>query len=111
MQNQVIDLDSALERLGGDKEFLVELLEDLNNQIKNSLEPIQQFISDSDFTELRALAHSIKGAASNLSVTGLANKFAELEQKAVEQDISGASELLENIKTLKEEFDKALEEI
>ncbi len=111
MNNQVIDLDSALERLGGDKEFLVELLEDLNDQIRESIPSIEKSIKDSDFTELRAKAHSIKGAAANLSVIGLANKFSELEQKALTEDGAGATELLENIKALKDEFDQALEKI
>ncbi|MEJ2055084.1 MAG: Hpt domain-containing protein [Calditrichaceae bacterium] len=98
MEEKLIDLDVALDRLGGDKEFLFELLDEMSEQMDSTLEQIEEAISSSDFEQIRSLAHGMKGASSNLGADRISAYFKELEQLGINQSIDGASDLIEKIK-------------
>ena len=111
MEYKLMDLDVALDRLGGDKEFLLELLEEMNNQMDSTLSGIEEAIETSDFEQMRSLAHGMKGASSNLGADRIANFFRKLEQLGAEQTIDGAKELIEKIKLTHSELIEYLKTI
>lgn len=98
MEEKLIDLEIALDRLDGDKEFLLELYDELNGQMDSTLEQIEIAIGSSDFTQLRSVAHGMKGASSNLGADRLTVYFRQLEQLGNNQNLAGAEEIINKIK-------------
>jgi len=93
----LIDFDKALQRIGGDAEFLKELLTDLMEQIDDNIEILKQTIQSNDYENLKSLAHGLKGVSANLNVDRIAKHFLQLEQQAEEKNTAGATDLLELI--------------
>lgn len=108
MQESLIDMESALERIGGDEEFLVELLNDLLEQLDENIPAIRQAIASSEFETLRSLSHGLKGASANLSVVGMASLFKELEDMGRNQTIDGAAVRLMHIEKAKQDLQELL---
>ena len=98
MEEKLIDFEIALDRLGGDKDFLLELYDELNEQMNPTLEQIQSAVESSDFTQLISVAHGMKGASSNLGADRLSTYFRQLEQLGSDQSVSGATEIVDKIK-------------
>ena len=94
MTQQLFDYKQALERLGGDEEFLNELLEELVTQVDESLVSLKQAIVSKDYQNLKNLSHSLKGASANLNVSRMASHFLELEDLGLENKTDGATDLL-----------------
>ena len=95
MSRKLLDYQEALVRLGGDEEFLNELLHELLIQIDQNFDEIKEAIESKNFEELKALSHSLKGASANLNVTRIANHFLNLEDLGNSNSIEGASDILE----------------
>ena len=95
MAQKLFDYNLALERLGGDEQFLNELLMDLIEQIDDTLDNIKQAIAEEDFDNLKTLSHSLKGASANLNVSRMASHFLQLEGLGMENTVDGASDLIE----------------
>ena len=95
MAQELLDYEKALQRIGGDDEFLIELLSDLVNQVDDSLESLRQAINDNNYENLKTLSHGLKGAAANLNVNRLAAHLLELEDLGVDKKTDGALELLD----------------
>jgi len=98
MEEKLIDLEIALDRLDGDKEFLVELLNEMNDQMGPTLVDIEQAVALNDYDQLRAVAHGMKGASSNLGVDRIAAYFKKLEEMGVARSAAGAERVIEKIK-------------
>lgn len=104
MEKQLLDLNAALERLGGDKEFLIELLGDLIQQVDQNLPELKKAVDDSNFSEVRSLAHGLKGAAANLGADKAMDVFLKLEMMGKNENLEGAYELLQEAQNLNEEL-------
>lgn len=98
MQEKLIDIEVALDRLGGDKEFLLELLDEMNNQMELTIDAIEAAIASTNYEQLRSVAHGMRGASSNLGADRISNYFKQLEQMGVKKTIAGAEEIVKNIK-------------
>ena len=64
----VFDLESALERVGGDKEFLKELIELFKSDYPEKLAQLSKGIKDKNYKTIKETAHSMKSASGNLSL-------------------------------------------
>lgn len=62
----VVDWQEALNQVGGDKDFLKEVLGDLKEEARTAVDSIRAGISESNFNEIMKAAHRIKGSASYL---------------------------------------------
>ena len=104
MELKLIDFEVALERLGDDEEFLMEMLDELILQLGETIQNLEEAIHKSDFQNVRSLAHGMKGATSNLGADRIADYLLEMEKKGADQALDGSEELLEKIKTTFEEM-------
>ena len=95
MNGKLLDYHEALDRLGGDEEFLNELLQELLIQIDQNFNEIKLAIENKNFSELKMISHSLKGASANLNVTRMADHFLSLEDLGSSNSIDGASDILE----------------
>lgn len=94
MSVKLLDYTAALERLGGDEEFLLELLHELISLIDGNIDSIRAAVKNSDYISLKSIAHNIKGASANLNVSGMAHYFARLEEMAANEKLLNADEFI-----------------
>jgi signal transduction histidine kinase/ligand-binding sensor domain-containing protein/DNA-binding response OmpR family regulator len=80
-----IDMNAALERLGGHGALLMQLLRLFVVDFEPSLEQIRVAIDAGQFLQAADLVHKIRGAAGNLSATDLLKASTALEDRLREQ--------------------------
>jgi len=72
-------LKDLMERLGGDREFLRELLVMFREDVRMNLEKSREAIERADYEALSRTAHTMKGMLRNLSMGAAAETAATLE--------------------------------
>ena len=80
--HEQIDRISLLERVEGDQELLTEMIHLFQEDAPNSLAAMRDALEQGDMAVLERSAHSLKGAASNLSANATAAAALQLEQDA-----------------------------
>jgi len=97
----LINYEGALDRLGGDEEFLHELLHELCKQVDESSAEVNELLAKNDFSGINRIGHGLKGASSNLDVTGIAQLSKQLEDSAAEEDRETINKIVGEIKSHK----------
>lgn len=98
-----IDMDSVLERVGGDESFLQELIDIYIDDFIEKYFQLEQAIERGDFDNIKEIGHSLKGSSGNLSLTALHETAFGIESSGRDNDIEQARLLFVR---LKEEFKK-----
>ena len=91
------DLKELMERLGGDQEFLRELLVMFREDVRMNLEKSRAAIAKGDYEGLSRTAHTMKGMLRNLSMGTAAETAAALEKASQESLRTESKELLEGL--------------
>jgi HPt (histidine-containing phosphotransfer) domain-containing protein len=91
------DLKELMERLGGDQEFLRELLVMFREDVRMNLEKSRTAIANGDYEALSRTAHTMKGMLRNLSMGAAAETAAALEEASRENLQAESRELLERL--------------
>ncbi len=73
------DKDFALEQAADDAELLQELLDIFKDSLKSDLLLIKQGLAEDSAAKVCSAAHSIKGAAASLGITGINEVAARVE--------------------------------
>jgi CheY-like chemotaxis protein/HPt (histidine-containing phosphotransfer) domain-containing protein len=89
-----IDLDSALERAMGNKEFLDKMIHGFTKSMPDQIESLRDLIKQGDDDALRKGAHSLKGASATLSMNGLSAAALRLEQMGRTGELAEADQAL-----------------
>jgi len=92
-QNNLINIDEAVERLGGDKPFLFELLNDFIGDFYKYLNELQKEISEENSGKIYVIGHTVKGASAILSLTQIRDLSFQLEKAGKEKDINKAKDI------------------
>jgi two-component system, sensor histidine kinase and response regulator len=95
--SSAVDSADLLERIGGDREFLGELLETFRADYTNQVAGIHSALDRRDGAEIAHFAHSLKGALSNLAAKHASALAAEIEAAGKKDDIATAQSLLSNL--------------
>jgi CheY-like chemotaxis protein len=85
-----INRADALERLGGDTELLADVIRIFLEDCPQRLAAIKAAVDSRDADAIRATAHALKGAASNLSATGLFEAAQVMERIGAESRLDAA---------------------
>jgi signal transduction histidine kinase/CheY-like chemotaxis protein/HPt (histidine-containing phosphotransfer) domain-containing protein len=93
----VLDMGDALERFDGDREFFGEVLEDFLESGSVQVRILEQAVRDGDYERLEREAHSLKGAAANLSASRLSKIALELEIMGRTHSLDGAESRIRDI--------------
>ncbi len=88
MKKTVIDLPDVLERVQDDWELLLELLDIFDQDFQVKRPALSEFFAQKNFDKIRDIAHSLKGAAGNISAKELFQSFYQLEKMAEGKDPS-----------------------
>ncbi|MEE8416223.1 MAG: response regulator, partial [Desulfobacterales bacterium] len=78
--NPPMDFNRAVQEFEGDKELVLDLLNEFLENVKDQIETIRRGISVGDAEIVRKEAHSIKGGSANLTAHDLSNVSFELER-------------------------------
>jgi HPt (histidine-containing phosphotransfer) domain-containing protein len=93
-----IDLQDALARLDNDREFLNEMVDEFLSSTPRQLEVLEEAVDKQDVRTVEVQAHSIKGAAGNLSSKRISDLALRLELSGRKGDLTGAKQLIENLR-------------
>ncbi len=98
-----VDYPSVLERIGGDKSFLEELLNLYFEDFSEKYGQLQKAIEQKNFDLIRELGHSLRGSSANLSLTFLQETSSHLEVAGRERNVEKAKKALA---LLEQEFER-----
>ena len=85
-QGEHLDRASLLDRVEGDQELLAEMIQLFLADIPHLLDAMRNALHQGDMILLERSAHSIKGAAGNMSAMVTVNAASSLEQSAKKGD-------------------------
>jgi HPt (histidine-containing phosphotransfer) domain-containing protein len=82
--------EEALDRIGGDEEFLNELLALYDEEFTAKKRGLAEAIARRDAARIRESGHALKGSSANLSLPGLQEAAYALEKAGAAGDIAAA---------------------
>lgn len=105
----VFDSGEMLDRLGGDEEFLDDVLEVFIDECPKMLEGLRRAIAGGDAHQLERSAHTIKGALLNISAEPAAGIALLLETMGRDADLARGAETLRALETALERLEHELQ--
>lgn len=93
-ENSPINIEDLLERVDGNIDFALEMLDKFFNSFKERIGEIQTFIDTKNFPEIKNSTHRLKGITGNLSLMKCFNILVSLEHKAMDKNINACGETL-----------------
>jgi HPt (histidine-containing phosphotransfer) domain-containing protein len=102
-------LENLRETVGGDVEFMVELMNTFLEDAPRMLTDMDQALQSGDATVLRRSAHSLKSNSAEFGAMDLSELCRELEALSKDGSIAGAEELVGRIKAEFSDVKAALE--
>lgn len=106
----IFDRDGVLSRVSNDTALLSELLRLFFGDYENMLENICAAIASGDAKRLGSESHSIKSALGNLGANRAYGTAFALEKLAASGSVTGAQQLVENLRAEIAAFRKAVAE-
>ena len=97
MSKDIIDVDDALDRVQDDKELFLELLDIFQEDYVEKRRHLGQFVAANDLEQAANTAHSLKGAAGNISAGGVNKICAQIEQLAEDKTSTDYPGLLKKL--------------
>jgi HPt (histidine-containing phosphotransfer) domain-containing protein len=98
-----INRAEALERIGGDPDFLKELLGIYSDEFVLKVKELRVAVNGQKFQAIHELGHSLKGSSANLSLPGLQQAATDIEMAGWEKDIQKAKD---SFAGLEKEFER-----
>lgn len=99
MSDEAIDVQEVLERVQNDYELLLELLDIFQDDYQGKRKAITVAVSKKNADELRNIAHSLKGASSNISAKKINAHFSQLEKIAEAKNWADIEGVVQHIDT------------
>ena len=84
--------EEALDRVGGDADFLNELLALYDEEYASKRRGLAEAIARRDAAQIRGLGHGLKGSSANLSLPGLQEAACAMERAGAAGDFAAAQE-------------------
>ncbi|MDZ7260972.1 MAG: response regulator [candidate division KSB1 bacterium] len=97
LEKEVFNRSELLERLGGDEEFLKELIEIFLQDVPVQIEKLQQALKDSNATVVERIGHTIKGACANVEARALKEVAFEIEKSGRDRKLDRVYPLVEQL--------------
>lgn len=90
-----VDVDGGISRLNGNQSLYERMMYKFLDMMKKSV--VQPDFSNDDYTEVIEVAHAIKGAAGNLSVTPVYDAYSKIVDLLRTQKPEEARQVLEEV--------------
>jgi two-component system sensor histidine kinase/response regulator len=97
MERTPIDVADALARVGGDKDFLRELLIIFEEDLATRIAALRKAVAGGDLKAVEQLGHAIKGSSANLSLPLIRDRAAAIELAGKNGDAAKALTSLDSL--------------
>ena len=87
MDEGVVDYKEVMERVENDRDLLIELLGIFLEHYPLKMRAIRQALEKKEVAPIKDIAHSLKGAAGNISAKKIYAAFVNIEQMAKNNDL------------------------
>ncbi len=104
-----VDLESAMARFGDDRAFFKEMAKEFLNYVPGQISSLEKALESGDITTMQKIAHSIKGAAGNLSAEKVREIAAAIENTDNNGGTSDVPSLIKDIKNEVSIFEQFIE--
>jgi HPt (histidine-containing phosphotransfer) domain-containing protein len=111
MENVIFDKEKIMERMLNDKELVQEVLACFMEDVGKHVDELKTALSHQDSQKTQHCAHTLKGAASNISALKLQEIALKIEDAAKSGDTQPAMEMLALLEHSLEELRQTLEEM
>ena len=105
----ILDMQELLDRIGDDKEFALELLQEFRQSLDQDLQTLKKTFESGDAKAATERSHALKGSALNLSAKSFAAVARLMEDASKRGDVEEASssypDLVTEAERLKETID------
>jgi PAS domain S-box-containing protein len=88
------DLEAALFRFSGDRDFMKEMCQEFKDHLPDRVEELNIALRAGDIKSIGRLAHNLKGVCLNFNAQPLADAASKLEQCGREENLAQASALI-----------------
>ncbi|MDY6930535.1 MAG: response regulator [Halobacteriota archaeon] len=96
--SNVLDIDSLLELVSGDKSVVSKVLSIYGKKLPGKVMALEEAIDASDFSEIKAIAHDLKGSSASITAKNVQKAAAELESATLTEDINVVRTLMSGLK-------------
>jgi two-component system sensor histidine kinase/response regulator len=96
--NTPVDLEVAIDRLGGDEAFFLDLIRTLEREADSELGEIERAAAEGDAGSVQRLAHSLKGAAASMAAEPVRAAAYALELIGAEKRLHDAPQALATLR-------------
>jgi len=110
-KSKIIDWKEAMETVGNDREFLVEVLEELLKESNAAFENIKVAIKNKDYNTVYKEAHRVKGSASYLFCVSLRDYAMDLQDIGAAANKCPSEEMDQDVRALFGKCTKSLNEL
>jgi two-component system, sensor histidine kinase and response regulator len=107
-EEKFVDVDAALERLGGDRQLFDELVDVFRTECPAVSGEMRRAIAERDSKTLERSAHTLRGSSSNLGALAVSRAALELEKLARASDLDDAEE---KFRVLQNEIERLFSEL
>jgi HPt (histidine-containing phosphotransfer) domain-containing protein len=104
----VFDYDDFLERMDGDMDLLREVIEIFLEDAPSLMGALRLAIRGGNKYAMERAAHTLKGAAANISAKGLRSLSGKMQEMIKKGEVTQIEKLLKEMETHYEELDRAL---
>ena len=104
-------LENLREMIGGDPDFLAELMDTFLNEAPQLLADMRQAVEDRDAAGLRLAAHSLKSNSTDFGAMTLSNLCWELEGMGKAGTLDGVAEKVAQVEAEYERVKPAMEAV
>ena len=108
---KVIDTSVLYQQLGGDNDFLAEVIVDFRQQRVQISAQIKQALAEKQFIKVSEHAHRIKGSLLTLGAKPAANAAFDVEAISRSDDTSGTAEAVGRLERELDRLDPELERL
>lgn len=92
-----VQLEEALNRVGGDREFFGELLEMFLEEFPAQAKQMREALDSGNAESLSGVAHTLKGAAASLSAVHIREIAARIEGAGRQRQLDSVAEQLDQL--------------
>ncbi len=108
-ENYVFNYSELLQRIMGDTELIQTVLKAFLDDMPKQIALLKKYLGSKDMLSLKRQAHTIKGAASNISASGLREAALRLEKEAETEKPGKVGALIEELEKSFEQVKKAID--
>ena len=108
---EVLNVQEGLERLGGDLQLYLAIIEEFMSQHAESCSQFKALIADGDYEEAARVAHTLKGASGSIAAVKVAELSEGIEQACLHQDPEAIESYLPAIEAELEKVFQAAERL